>query len=48
VTIHDSLYVALSEQLDIPLISADARLLRRLSADRAMANRLIWVGDLTP
>lgn len=46
VTIYDSLYVALAEQRDIPLVTADQRLIRQISADTALAKRVIWVGDL--
>ncbi len=46
VTIHDSLYVALAERRDIPLVTADERLIRRLSHDPALAKRVIWVGDI--
>jgi len=47
VTIDDSLYVALAEQRDIPLVTADQRLLRRLASDAEIARRLVWVGDLS-
>jgi predicted nucleic acid-binding protein len=46
VTIYDALYVALAEQRDIPLITADERLIRRMSGDPALAKRMVWVGDL--
>jgi predicted nucleic acid-binding protein len=46
VTIYDSLYVALAETRDIPLVTADERLIRRLSGDVALAKLLVWVGDL--
>jgi predicted nucleic acid-binding protein len=45
VTIYDSLYVTLAEKLDIPMISADARLIRRLADDAGLAKRAVWVGD---
>ncbi len=47
VTVYDALYVALSERLDIPMITADQRLIRRLSDDGAFAKRIVWVGDLS-
>lgn len=47
ITIYDSLYVALAEQLDIPLVTADERLIKKLSADPALGRRTVWVGDLT-
>jgi predicted nucleic acid-binding protein len=47
VTIHHSLYVALAEQRDIPLVTADQKLIRRLSADPGLARRLVWVGDIS-
>jgi len=46
VTIYDSLYVALAETRDIPLVTADERLIRRLSGDPALAKLMVWVGDL--
>jgi predicted nucleic acid-binding protein len=46
VTIYDALYVALAEKYDIPMVSADAKLIRRLSGDPALAGRMVWVGDL--
>jgi predicted nucleic acid-binding protein len=47
VTIYDALYVALAEQRDIPLVTADERLIRRLAGDPALAKRMVWVGDLS-
>jgi predicted nucleic acid-binding protein len=46
VTIYDSLYVALAEKRDISMVTADERLIRRLSGDAALAKRMVWVGDL--
>lgn len=46
ITIYDSLYVALAEHRDIPMVTADQRLLRRLSTDAAFGKRLVWVGDV--
>jgi predicted nucleic acid-binding protein len=46
VTIYDSLYVALAERRDIVMVTADERLIRRLSGDAALAKRMVWVGDL--
>ena len=47
VTIYDSLYVALAEQLGIPMVTADARLIRRVLQDTRLASRMVWVGDLS-
>ena len=47
VTIYDALYVALAEKRDIPLVTADERLIRRLSGVAALGQRMIWVGDLS-
>lgn len=47
VTIYDSLYVALAEKLNIPLITADERLIRLLSDDVSLGKRLVWVGDIS-
>ena len=46
VTIYHSLYVALAEQRDIPLVTADEKLMQRLSGDAALRRRMMWVGDL--
>jgi predicted nucleic acid-binding protein len=46
VTIYDSLYLALAEKRNIQLVTADERLIRRMSGDAALAQRLVWVGDL--
>jgi predicted nucleic acid-binding protein len=45
VTIYDALYVALAEQRAIPLVTADQRLIRHMSADAALAELMVWVGD---
>ena len=45
VTIYDGLYVALAEARDIPLVTADRRLIRRLADDAALAKRVVWVAD---
>ena len=47
VTIYDSLYVALAEQRDLPLVTADERLIRHLAGDTAIGTRIIWVGELS-
>jgi predicted nucleic acid-binding protein len=47
VTVYESLYVALAEKRDIPMVTADERLIRQLSADAALARRVVWVGDLS-
>ncbi len=46
-TICESIHVALAERLDIPLISAAQKLIRRLSRDSAFSKRMVWVGDLS-
>ncbi|MEA2769709.1 MAG: hypothetical protein QOD93_2671 [Acetobacteraceae bacterium] len=46
VTIYDSLYIALAEKLNISLVTADARLIRRMSGDAGLAKLMVWVGDL--
>jgi predicted nucleic acid-binding protein len=46
VTIYHSLYVALAERRDIVMVTADERLIRRVSGDAALAKRMVWVGDL--
>jgi predicted nucleic acid-binding protein len=47
VTIYDSLYVALAEKRNIPLVTADERLIRRMSGDMVLAKQIVWVGDLS-
>jgi predicted nucleic acid-binding protein len=47
VTIYDSLYIALAEKRNIPFITADVRLIRRMADDATLSGRMIWVGDLT-
>lgn len=47
VTIYDSLYAALAEKLNVPLVTADERLVRRMSGDAALGKRMVWVGDLS-
>jgi len=46
ITICDSLYVALAEKRDVPLVTADERLIRRLTDDAALGRRTVWVGDV--
>ena len=46
VTIYDLLYLALAEKRNIAFVTADQRLIRRMSGDAAFAERLVWVGDL--
>jgi predicted nucleic acid-binding protein len=45
VTLSDSLYVALAEQRDIPLVTADKRLIRQLAGDANLRQRIVWVGS---
>jgi predicted nucleic acid-binding protein len=47
ITIYDSLYLALAEKLSIPVVTADAKLMRQLESDAALTNRMVWVGDLS-
>ena len=47
VTIYDSLYVALAEKRDIAMVTADERLIGRLSGNAALAKLMVWVGDLS-
>jgi len=47
VTIYDSLYVALAENLTVPLVTADRKLIQRL-AGALPASQLLWVGDIGP
>jgi predicted nucleic acid-binding protein len=47
VTIYDSLYVALAEQREVEFVSADMRLIRRLSGDSGLAKRMVWVRSLS-
>jgi predicted nucleic acid-binding protein len=46
VTIYDSLYVALAEQRDVGLVSADAKLIQRLPSDATLGRRMIWVRNV--
>jgi len=47
ITIYDALYVALAEQLNMQMVTADQKLVRRVSADAALAKRMVWIGDLS-
>jgi predicted nucleic acid-binding protein len=47
VTIYDSLYLALAEKRNIPFVTGDVRLIRRVAGDATLTGRMIWVGDLT-
>ena len=44
VTIFDSLYVALTLDRDIPLVTADEKLVRRFRGT-PLSNRVLWIGD---
>ncbi len=48
ITIYDSLYVALAEHRNIPLLTADQKLVRRLSGDAILGKQILWLGDLVP
>ena len=45
VTVYDSLYVALARDHGIPFVTADTRLLRKIT-DTTLRPLLRWVGDL--
>jgi predicted nucleic acid-binding protein len=47
VTICASLYIALAEKLDVPLVTADARLIGRMAGNATLRKRMIWVGELS-
>jgi predicted nucleic acid-binding protein len=40
-------YIALVEKRNIPLVTADERLIRRLSRNIALVKRMIWVDDFS-
>ncbi len=46
-TLYDSLYVALAVDRSIPLVTADVRMIRKLSSDVSLAKLMVWVGDVT-
>lgn len=46
ITIYDALYVALAEAGGMQMVTADERLIRRLSGAAALAKLLVWVGDV--
>ncbi len=45
VTVYDSLYVALAEKLDIPFVTADQKLIRRMAGQAGNVARARWIGD---
>ena len=45
VTIYDGLSIALAEKLTIPLVTADQRLIRKMSDDATLSKLMIWIGD---
>lgn len=45
VTIYDGLYVALAEKLGEPLVTADQRLIRKMSGDAALSKLMVWIGN---
>jgi len=46
VPLYDTLYLSLAEQLGLPLISADRRLLKRAGDLPRFAGLLVWIGDV--
>lgn len=46
ITVYDSLYVALAEQRDIQMVTADQALIRRLATKPEFTRLVLWVGDL--
>lgn len=46
VTIYDSLYIALAEKRNIPMVTADERLVRRMSGDAELTKHMIWIDDI--
>ena len=48
VTIYDSLYVALADARGIPFVTADKRLIDRISVGATSKNCIVWIGDLHP
>jgi len=46
ITIYDSLHVALAEQRDVQLVTADVRLVRHLSTATPPRQRVVWISDL--
>ena len=47
VTVYDSLYVALAEELDVPFVTADQELIRRLAGDARLGPRMVWIGGMS-
>lgn len=45
-TVYDTLYLALAEQLDLPFVTADRRLFQRAAAEPRFVTRLVWIGDV--
>ena len=46
VTVYDSLYIVLAQSLDASFVTADERLIRKLSATSVPAHMIRWVGDI--
>lgn len=46
ITIYDSLYVALAEQLGIPMVTADQTLIQRVATHADLARLVLSVADL--
>jgi predicted nucleic acid-binding protein len=46
ITVYDSLYLVLAVARSMPLVTADAKLIRKISRDPRMRAHLQWVGDL--
>ena len=46
-TVYDSLYLALAERLQAPLVSDDRKLIRAAAASVRFADLVVWIADIT-
>jgi predicted nucleic acid-binding protein len=46
-TIYDSLYVALAEESGAPMVTADERLIRKVSVDARFSKLMVWVSTVS-
>jgi predicted nucleic acid-binding protein len=44
-TVYDTLYLALAERLDLPLVTADRKLHERVASEARLAGLIRWIGD---